>query len=273
MPAITLPRLRQQAALLANSFDQPDAFVRSLHHLLEFYADRTQRPGQAGEPAPLIQSYHVPPPVLRQILLELSPLAQVDPAGGLALCDRLWEEPFLEFRTLAASLLGILPAQPAGPILDRIERWGQQHTEARLSNLLVRDGLSRARKEEPQKVLARLKGWLASPDPIILQMGLQALLSSLSTESDENLPAYFRLLNPFIRVIPAGLRPDLLDVLHALARRSPKETAYFFQQTLEMPKSPDTGWLVRQCLEDFPPEIRIILSAASRAGEQTAEGR
>lgn len=273
MPAITLPRLRQQAALLAGSFDQPAAFVRSLHHLLEFYADRTQRPGQAGSPAPLIQSYRVPPPVLRQILLELSPLAQANPAEGLALCDRLWEEPYLEFRTLAASLLGMLPPHPTGPILDRVERWGTQQTEARLSNQLVRDGLSRVRKEEPQKVLARLKGWLASPDPLIQQMGLHALLSSLSTESDDNLPAYLRLLNPLIRIIPSGLRPDLLDVLHALARRSPKETAYTFQQALQMPNNPDTGWLVRQCLEDFPPEIQDSLSAAARASEQARQSR
>jgi hypothetical protein len=273
MPAITLPRLRQQAALLADYFDQPSAFVRSLHHLLEFYADRTQRPGQAGEPAPLIQSYRVPPQVLRQILLELTPLAQADPAAGLALCDRLWEAPYLEFRTLAVSLLGIVPAQPSSQVLDRVERWGQQKTEARLSNLLVRDGLSRARKEEPQQVLARLKGWLASPDPAIQQMGMQALLACLPMESDENLPAYFRLLNPFIRVIPTGLRPDLLDVLHALARRTPKETAYFFQKSLEMRSSPDTGWLVRQCLEDFPPEIRVRLSIAARAWEEEGESR
>jgi hypothetical protein len=174
---------------------------------------------------------------------------------------------------LAASLLGMLPAQPAGPILDRVERWGQQQTEARLSNQLVRDGLSRARKEEPQKVLARLKGWLASPDPLTQQMGLQALLSGLPTESDENFPAYFRLLNPLIRVIPPGLRPDLLDMLHALARRLPKETAYSFQQALQMPNSPDTGWLVRQCLEDFPPEIQDSLSAAARASEQAKESQ
>ena len=53
MPAIQLTRLRLQTAGLAESFANPQAFVRGLHDLLDYYADRTHRPGQSGAPAPL----------------------------------------------------------------------------------------------------------------------------------------------------------------------------------------------------------------------------
>ena len=65
MPAIQPARLKQQAVLLAQQFDNPVAYVRSLHHLLDFYADRAHRPGQSGKPAPLTSAYRVHPPVLR----------------------------------------------------------------------------------------------------------------------------------------------------------------------------------------------------------------
>lgn len=264
MPAITLSRLRQQAALLADHFDEPDAFVRSLHHLLEFYSDRTRRPGQAGTPPPLTQSYRVPAPVLRQVLLELSPHAAADLAAGLALCDRLWDEPILEFRTLAASLLGSLPANPAGPVLERVERWSRADAELRLVHLLVDDGLASARREAPEQALGRIKTWLRSNDPPTRQLGLLALLPSLAAESDAALPELFRLLGPSLRTPAGALRPDLLEVLRALARRSPKESAYLLQQAMELPHSPELPAMIRQLAPEFPPELQPALRAAAR---------
>ncbi len=123
MPAISPARLKHQAALLAEHFDDPPAFVRSLHHLLESYSNRVYRPGQAGELPPLLQTYRVQPPVLRQLLLAIAPLASKNPDAGLALCDALWEQPYLEFRLLAASLLGQLPCSPAEPVIARMKAW------------------------------------------------------------------------------------------------------------------------------------------------------
>src|SRR3989304_215281 len=104
MPAIQLARLKIQSAQLSEDFVRPDKFVRGLRDLLELYADRTRRSGQFGEPAPLLPAFKVPAPVLRQVLKDLAPMATGDPQGGLALCEALWAEPFLEFRLLAAYL-------------------------------------------------------------------------------------------------------------------------------------------------------------------------
>jgi len=271
MPAITLARLRQQAALVAGNFDDPAAFGRSLHHLLEFYADRTQRPGQAGKPPPLLDSYRVPPPVLRQILLELTPWAQEQPEDALELCDALWAVEYLEFRLLAASLLGIIPTETPYPILKRVEAWCSTEAEERLIRALLNEGLSRLRKEEPEQVINRVETWLEDQDVEKQKLGLRALVPVLNRREYEDLPLFFRLLGPLVRNIPDKLRHDLLDALNALARRSPKETAYFLRQMAEIPNSPDTAWLIRQCLPEFPPEIQPGLRSAAREVEKQRE--
>ena len=43
MPAIDLARLKKQTAQLADTFDQPTAFLRELREVLEFYVNRTLR--------------------------------------------------------------------------------------------------------------------------------------------------------------------------------------------------------------------------------------
>jgi len=105
MPAIQPARLKIQAAQLAEKFTDPPAFTLGLNELLEFYADRTYRPGQASDPQPLLKAYNVPTPVLRQVSKELSKFIVANQDAALALCDALWSKPVLEFRLLAAMVL------------------------------------------------------------------------------------------------------------------------------------------------------------------------
>jgi hypothetical protein len=104
MPAIQLTHLRQKTAVLSEVIDNPDDTVQLIHGILDAYANRTQRPGQSGEPPPLIEAYFVPKPVLRQILIELKPCAASNPKAVLELCDAFWDEGYLEFQILAAHL-------------------------------------------------------------------------------------------------------------------------------------------------------------------------
>jgi len=264
MPAILPARLRQQAALLVEHFDQPAAFVRSLHHLLEFYADRTYRPGKGVTPPPLLQAYNVRPPVLRQVLLELTPWGEEYPLQGLALCDALWEQPYLEFRQLAAYLLGSLPASVAGEAILRVRQWSKGGLEPRLVEALLIQGLARLRREAPDQVLELVESWLAEEALLDRQLGLRALLPLVQEVSFNNLPVFFRLLQPLARNVPATLRPDLLDILIAMARRSPYETAYFLRQNLDLPDAGDMPWLIRQVAPEFPPDVERSLRDAAR---------
>lgn len=259
MPAIQPARLKQQAALLAEHFDQPAAFVRSLHHLLEGYAERVARPGQSGGPAILLKTYRVRPPVLRQILIELTPLAKEQPEDGLQLCDALWEQPYLEFRTLASGLLGQIPIPPAEPVVDRLQIWIKPEIEPGLVDLLFTQGMEGLRHDQPVVLLHLIEGWLDSGNLFNQQIGLRALLPLIRYPDYENLPAIYSLIQPLIQSAPLALRPDLLDVLEALARRSPQEMAFMFRQSLSLPGSKNAAWLIRQSLSVFPASLEEML--------------
>ncbi len=254
MPAIHPARLKLQAAILAEHFDDPSTYVRSLHHLLEAYAEHILRPGQVGEPPPLLAAYHVRPPVLRYILRELIPLAQGDPVSGLALCDALWERPYLEFRLLAAHLLGQIPCDPVEPILGRLKSWIKPDVETRLLDALFTQGMSCISRCNPLALTSLADQWLKRNDVFYQQLGLRLLLPLVSDPRFENLPVFYQLIQPLTRSSPAQLRPDLLDILAALAHRSPNETVYFLRQAATQTNSPDTPFLIRQVRNEFPPD-------------------
>lgn len=233
--------------------------------MLDIYAERSHRPGQFGIPPPLIHSYNVPKPVIRQILIELAPLVTSRPGEALSLCDALWEEPYLEFRLLAASILGLIPAEPPDPVLNRVEKWGRSITDDQILTALMRLGLASVRHESLEMLIDIIEDWLSSSDTTSQQMGLRALPSLLSDFEFENLPVFYRLLTPHVRNVSPQLRPYVLDVLKTLARRSPKETAYFLRQNLEVPDNSDTAWIIRQCLHDFPTMHQDMLREVIRS--------
>lgn len=264
MSAIQLARLKKQASHLADMIDKPEEFVHNLHEVLDFYADRTHRPGQAGEPPPLLSQYRVPLPVLRQIESEVISRLNAQTQENLDLLDKVWEEPNFEFRLLAATLLGRVPPFPAEAVTERIYAWASSTAEQRLLSVLLVQGLERTRREALKEFLQEVENWLADPAMLSQKIGLRAILPLVTEGEFENIPVIFRLITPFTRVLPAPLRSDLLDVIGALARRSPKETAYFLRQNLELPASIDTAWIIRQCLRQFPGETRESLHAALR---------
>ena len=271
MPAIQPARLKQQASLLAQHFDDPDAFVRSLHYLLEYYADRARRPGQSGTPSPLIKSFNIRPPVLKQLTQELTPLVQDFPEQGLALCDCLWNEPYLEFRILAANLLGGIPPELSEIIVGRVQVWLANDLDSILIDSLLIQSLSGLRGQEPAAYLNLIKEWINSDKDFYNQMGLRALLPLIKDPSFENLPIFYKLIQHLARSSSPAVKPDLLDVISALAVNSPSETAYFLRHTLNTPQATDTAWIIRQVLHVFPPEIAKNLRTMLREFRDTAK--
>jgi hypothetical protein len=264
MPAIQPARMKIQVALLGEKTHQPEVFIRSLHNLLDFYADRTYRPGQSGEPPPLLATYKTPPPVFRQIEREIATLAVNDPHAALALVDALWTEPFIEFRLLAISLIGKISPIPYEPILARIQAWIGSTPENRLLDAILEQSLLMVRQECPEIYMQTLEEWSKADDNYPRQAGLRAMLPLLADPEFENLPAVFRLLAPLIRVPPPELRIDLVAVLRALVRRFPQEAGYILRQNISADNL-DSFWLIRQVLNDFPGEIQNNLREALRA--------
>ncbi len=265
MPAIQPARLKQQSARLVEEFSQPGVFVRQLRTLFELYADHTHRPGQAGEPAALLQAYKTPPPVLRQINQDLRPLANSEPDAGLALCDRLWQEPFLEMRILAIWLLGQIPLTHVESILQRLDAWGRSGAEERLVGALLEHGTARIRQEAPAHLLELSQNWLQASQIPIQQLGLRTLIPLVTDPGFEALPSIFQIVTPYLRLAPPRLRPDIVEVLNALVLRSPQEAAYILKQNLTSPENPDTAWLARQVMKSFPPATQDSLRVALKA--------
>ena len=259
MPAIRLTLLIQQVAQLISYFHQPDEFIHSLHDLLDFYSDRTHKLGQSATPPPVIKSYNVPNPLIRQIEKDIHPQVIADPEAALRLCHTLWEEPILEFRLLSASILGFIPLNSHEDLFPLIEEWSRDCKESRILSALTDESLTRYREESPEILVETIDRWLSSTNVSTRRIGLRALLPLLAYEDFENIPLFFKSLTPYVRTAPPALRPDVLDAIQALARQSPQETAYFLSLNLEAPDNPSTAWLVRQSLDHFPPETQVFL--------------
>jgi DNA alkylation repair enzyme len=268
VPAIQPALLRQQAILLAEHFSEPAAFIRSLHYLLDFYSDRSRHHGVSGTPPPITSAYKVRPPVIKMILQELAPLAAEEPAKALELCDALWNEPVLEFRQLGAMLLGQVSPEPPEKTITRLKSWLTPDLEFYLVGTLMEYSFTAVRKQHPQTLIRLIQQWLEQKNKFENQMGLRALLPLISQPDFQNLPVFYRLIQPFMTSIPSGLRPDVLDVLEALAKRSPQETAFFLKQSLSMPESNDAAWITRQLLPSFSPEIQKTLRQAVREASE-----
>jgi hypothetical protein len=265
MTAIRPARLKKQISDLVSYYNQPAAFVHGLHALLELYTDHTQRLGQSGVPNPLLDSYNTPPPVMRQVWHELSRTIKQHPDEILQLCDALWAEPNYDLQLLATRILGQLPVVPPNPVLDRLQSWVRSDPDRRLLDGLLEYGLKRFKQEAPDQLLELITSELSSTELRAQHAGLRALLPMINDTGIAYLPVIYRLITPYWRVAHPRLRPDILSVTTALAHCSPSETAYLLRQNLSAPDNPDTAWVIRQVLDEFPEETRAGLRATLKS--------
>ncbi len=256
MPAVSIARLRAEVAGLGGLFTRPAEFANRLRDLLDFYADRVYRAGQNVPPAPLIPMYHTPPLVIQQLQLELRAKCAADPAAGLALADALWLDPYLEVRKLAAFLLGQVPAQSSPMVLERIQAWADTQQPAVIIKVLLADGTSCLRREQPAVWLEMIRSWLHNPAPFTQFLGIQALVPLVEDREFTNFPAVYRMISLSLYSPLPLVLPGLQGVLEILARRSPKETAYFLRQILGSTTPAATIRIIRRLMPLFDPETQ-----------------
>ena len=264
MPAINPERLKQETTELAADFLEPARFVHRLEALLDQYADRIRRPGQTGAPAPLLPAYKVAAPVMRQILLTLTPLAEANPPVALALADALWDKPFLETRQIAIRLLSLYPAEDSAPLLERLHRWAKPGEEEHILEALFEKGLEPLQSIHPALYLETIHEWLTDSQVPVQILGVRALLPLAKNPAFENLPLIFRMLISCILDAQPPLRPHLAAVIYALGERSPQETAHFLHQVLVLTDNPGAAWIARQSFELFTEEIQERLKETIR---------
>ncbi len=267
MPAIQLTRLKIQSASLVEYFATPEVFIHHLHALLNFYSNRVYRFGEVGEPIPLSKAYHVPRPVLHQIIVELQPKIIDDPRAALSLADALWEQPFLEFRLFAAAIVGRIPSSHAKEVIQRVDGWIKPGLEEQLCRKCLKEGLSLVREERPEMFIELIEKWLTDERTFYHRVGLMALETIIEQSNFEDFPWVFRVLGTMIRKIRAENRSDLMNLIGQLAKKAPKETNYFLRQAIVLKgEDPNILRLVRLTLSNLPSEFAEDLRKMLREG-------
>ncbi len=264
MPAVNPTRLRFQIEELVATFHSPPIFHQQLRHLFSLYADHTFRYGDSTTLKPLIPMYHLPPPVARQLHLDLKPYIKDDPEGALSLADELWDDDYLEVQQTAIFILGVVPVAEPEPILARLEEWLTPDLDQALKSYLFSTGTEQLQTTFPETWESFIGSYLNQENPKMIALGIQGLTQGLQNPSFKNLPAVFRLVSPFIREFDYELAKHLVQLIQALAKRSPTETAYFLKQTLSISESPEIKRLIRQCLPFFSENIQQDLISTIR---------
>lgn len=254
MPAIDIARLKTQAAVLVEKFDQPAVFLAELHKLLDLYADRTLR-STVSAPASVLPAYRVPLAVLRQIEMELSPLASSFPEQTMSLTEALWKAGNMETRLLAAFLLGkVHPETPQ--LIERIGSWVSHSRDKRVRTALLNLSLIRLRRETPNRFLDLINGWLNPATPRQWENAIYALIPLVEDPSYDNLPPIYSVLSPVIQNAPSTLQYELADMITALYNASPVETTYFLRQSIAGAASPQTAVIIRRLLPSLPAKLQ-----------------
>ncbi|HEY9076827.1 MAG TPA: DNA alkylation repair protein [Anaerolineaceae bacterium] len=255
MPLVDQARLKKQIDSLLAQITEPDLLLHSILEICESYADLSYRPGNAVRQVSLLPSYHLPQLVMRQLenfMSRFSP--QVTQWESLV--DMLWASEYLEPRLLAAILLGHVNLSQAPNIEKKIIILAEKTTDSYLLDALLKHGTTQLRKQHPGAVLELIENWIEQNSNEKRTIGLHLMRILIEDEQFENLPAVFRILTPLVQLAPPLLHPALQEVIGALARRSPIETAFYLRQTMNLVTSQAAHRLVRRCLPYFSAEIQ-----------------
>jgi hypothetical protein len=258
MPAVDIARLKIQAAVLVEKFDQPAVFIKELHEILDLYADRTLRVGLVASPISVLPAYRTPQSVLRQIEMELGPLTSLFPEQAMALTDALWKDGFLESRLLAASLLGRIHPDTA-LLLERITAWVSRVKDDQVRLALLSTSLARIRRESPARFLQLMRAWFDPATPKMWANAIHAIIPLIEDPAYENLPPVYNLLSPVIKSMPSIMQNDLADLINALYAASPVETIYFLRQVIIGASSPQLAVTIRRILPQLPANLRQVI--------------
>ena len=265
MPAIEFSRLRTKIELLGRVYHQPEQFVKDLQYLYFFYSDLTFQTGKSNAAnVNALQTYRTPLIINRELERLLRPRAMADPEDTLKIIDLLWQTKFLEPCQLAASLLGDLPIDQVGAVLERIQNWSLSGEKTELLEMLHSKATEAIRREAPGLWINTLRVWVSSNDPTLQKFGVLGLVPMLNEPDFNNLPMIFDFLQPIIAATDPHLAVTLLSLIEQLAQKSEPETVYFLKQIIRDSNKSDLPRFIRRAMPSFSEQAQLSLKNCLR---------
>lgn len=256
MPAVNLIRLRLQIEELLSFIETPESFARQIKDLFSRYAHPSLRISDSSRSLSMIPQYHLPDPVLRQLRLDLPSFIQKDIQNALLIADELWKDPYFEVKQMAIFILNLTCVEDPGPVVERIKTWLTPDLDSAVAADLLITGTQNLQVNHPQSWEGLIDSYLVDQNPKMVSFGLQGLTAGVEHGSGSTLPAIYRMISPILQNPSGVFYTKFLDLMEALTRKSPTETAFFLRQTLAISDSPETIRLVKQILPLFPESIQ-----------------
>jgi len=257
MAAVDRARLARQVEHVAGALEDPPSFRSRFGDFMEFYADRTRRP------APHAGGYGVPAPVVKALETALLNKARTSEQSAL-LADILWSLETRESRVIA---LFLIRTQPSEDVLARVVAWSGTTRDPYVLQELAGPTLMEIRRQAPAAFLDAMKVGRSGPNSGTRSFALRALAQAVGDRSFQALPEVIELL---AREAESDSRDDAqahVELVVALARRTPGETARVLREALERHR-PWSYRLAAAALPELPERTRASLQrslSASRA--------
>lgn len=262
MPAIDPDRLTRQVSAVAAAIGDPTELRRRTLDLLEFYADRTRRPGASTEVDDVPPSFGAPRPVMRSLTASLVGAASGRPERALSAAEALWRADYRESRLLAAALVGSVSG-------DEAAEWVERHAATANDNVVLAEiagrGLAGLCAADPLALVGHLPRWLDSSKRPVQHLALLAIASAADDPEFHQLPRLFPLLAGRSGSFRGEIRKAFTSAIRALAHRSPPETTHFMLAELA---SGEAGAirLARNILDVLPEDSAARLRQAISGG-------
>jgi hypothetical protein len=265
MAAVNLEQLRTQVAELLEVVEKPFELKQRCLNLLDFYADRTRRAQPDQEASKATRVFGVPKPVMRVLRHDLRDRVADQPILAQQVATILWEAGYRETRQLASALLAI---QDDIKILHQTQTWVLECDDRFVMKTLANHGFANMRSGNAADFLGEARKWLTSPDKRLRLFALIALRYAVEDPEFEDLPTVFRLLERVAGRVRGESRQALIDLVIALARRSPPEATRFL---LDEQKRRTRGIkrIIRETMKDFSSHQRTVLKRSLSTKNQT----
>ncbi|MCJ7695362.1 MAG: DNA alkylation repair protein [Anaerolineaceae bacterium] len=259
MPSINISKLRFQISELVDHFSDPVHFCKSFYEVLDHYSRRSLRPGDESIAKTFMPTFNCPDQVIKQIVLGLQVSIKMEPDSALDIVDILWQDKYLESRELAAKVLGNLPIEFTGKIMDRIILWAKPNLDKAALELLFSEATHCILRENSKLLEDAVVQMLDKKDIEWQSLGLEALVIMIKNPDYNRVPSLFKLISPFILETDDLVQLKTEAVLSALIERTPIESAYFLKQSLGYSQRNQVERIIRRLLPNFPPDLRVTL--------------